>query len=218
MGASEWNLKASRCLEPEEAQAIVQAARERAERSAKRGGRQAEVSYLALRLGLEAGLRATEIAELGVEDLDLRRLDSARLLVRNGKGGKSRVVPIRADLAKHLRTYLGDVRPELVQGDDAGTVLLGNGGKPLSRHTLNGRMRTIYRKAGLSDDRIAQLSPVHSLRHTCGMQLYRKTHNLRLVQEHLGHSRSATTEVHAKVLGEDQREAIEAAFGDYDNE
>jgi site-specific recombinase XerD len=194
---------------------VVDAARDRAERSAKRGGHQAEVSYLALRLGLEAGLRASEIARLGVNDLDLRRLDSARLLVRHGKGGKSRVVPIRADLAKHLRTFLEDVRPALVQGDDPGTVLLGNGGTPLSRHTLNGRMRTIYRNAGLSDERITQLSPVHSLRHTCGMQLYRKTHNLRLVQEHLGHSRSTTTEVYAKVLGEDQREAIEAAFADF---
>jgi integrase len=215
MGTSEWTLQPSRCLEPHEAQAVVDAARDRAERSAKRGGHQAEVSYLALRLGLEAGLRASEIARLGVNDLDLRRLDSARLLVRHGKGGKSRVVPIRADLAKHLRTFLEDVRPALVQGDDPGTVLLGNGGTPLSRHTLNGRMRTIYRNAGLSDERITQLSPVHSLRHTCGMQLYRKTHNLRLVQEHLGHSRSTTTEVYAKVLGEDQREAIEAAFADF---
>ncbi len=194
---------------------MVDAARDRAERSAKRGGRQAEVSYLALRLGLEAGLRASEIARLAVNDLDLRRLDSARLLVREGKGGKSRVVCIRADLAKHLRAYLADVRPALVNGHDPETVLVGNGGQPLNRHKLNGRMRTIYRNAGLPADRIVQLSPVHSLRHTCGTQLYRRTKNLRLVQEHLGHSRSTTTEVYAKVLDEDRREAVESAFADF---
>ena len=176
MPSSEWILAAAKCLEPEEVQAVVDAARGRAERSRKRGGLQAETSYLALRLGLETGLRATEMATLGVADVDLRKLATARLLVRCGKGGK-----------------------------------------PLNRHSLNGRMLTIYRQAGLPQERIEQLSPVHSLRHTCGTALYRATRDLRLVQEHLGHSRSTTTEVYAKVLDRDKRAAVEAAFAPYDD-
>ena len=215
MPSSEWILDATRCLEPEEAQAVLDTARERAERSRKRGGHQAEVSYLALRLGLEVGLRATEMIKLDVADIDLRKLATARLIVRHGKGGRSRVVALRADLAKYVRSYLADVRPNLVNGHDPGTLLLGNGGKALIRHSLNGRMLTIYRRAGLPQERIEQLSPCHSLRHSCGTQLYRTTHDLRLVQEHLGHSRSTTTEVYAKVLGRDKRAAVEAAFATY---
>ena len=218
MPASEWILDATRCLEPEEAQAVVDAARERAELSRKRGGHQAQVSHLALRLGLEVGLRATEMARLAVADCDLRKLATARLLVRHGKGGKSRVVALRGDLAKHLRQYLADVRPCLVNGHDPGTLLVGNGGKALNRHGLNGRMLTIYHRAGLPQERIEQLSPVHSLRHTCGTALYRATRDLRLVQEHLGHSRSTTTEVYAKVLDRDKRAAVEAAFATYDGQ
>lgn len=109
----EWLLAPTRCLEPEEAQAVLDVARARAERSAKRGGLQAHVSLVALRLGLEAGLRASEIVNLGRDDVDLRKLATARLFVRCGKGGKSRVVPLRSDLAKHVRSYLADVRSHL---------------------------------------------------------------------------------------------------------
>ena len=218
MATKQWTLAPTRCLEPDEAQTVLDVARDRADKSAKRGGRQAAVSLLALRLGLEAGLRASEIAGLGKDDLDLRRLATARLLVRRGKGGRSRVVPLRSELAKHVRAYLADVRPALVNGHDPGTLLVGNAGKALTRFSLNSRMRTIYRKAGLPADRIAELSPCHSLRHTCGTQLYRTTRDLRLVQTHLGHSRSTTTEVYAAVLDDDRRAAVEAAFGQYDGE
>ena len=216
MAASTWTLAPTRCLEPEEVDSVLTAARARAEKSAKRGGLQAEVSLLALRLGLEAGLRASEMAHLAVTDVDMRRVEAGRIHVRRGKGGKSRVVPIRADLAQHVRRYLKEVRPKLAPNPDPGNLLLGNGGVPLTRHTLNGRMRTIYRAAGLPAARIEELSPVHSLRHTCGTILYRKTKDLRLTQDMLGHSRPSVTAIYATVVDGEKRAAIESAFADLD--
>jgi len=216
MAASTWTLLPTRCLEPEEVDAVLASARGRAARSARRGGLQAEVSLLALRFGLEAGLRATELVELAVADADLRKLATARIHVRKGKGGKSRVIPIRASLAQHVRRYVSEVRPRLAADPDPGNLLLGNGGKPLSRHSLNGRMRTVYRNAGLPQGRIKELSPVHSLRHTCGTILYRKTKDLRLTQDVLGHSRPSVTAVYATVVDGEKRSAIEAAFADLD--
>jgi len=183
-------------------------------KSAKRGGLQAEVSWLAFRLGLEAGLRANEIACLKKDDLDLRRLDDAKLHVRKGKRGSNGVIFVPKTLAAHLRRYLQEVRPKLKGRKDPGNLLLGREGKPLTRLTMNKRMRTLLRGAGLPEERLKELSPVHCLRHTCGVMLYRATKNLRLVQKQLRHSRSTTTEVYANLLDEDWRAGIEAAFAE----
>lgn len=54
-------------------------------------------------------LRASELCELDLPDIDLKNLN---LHVRNGKGGKSAVVPIAPDCAEILKQYL-EVRPPL---------------------------------------------------------------------------------------------------------
>jgi len=199
----QWHLDPKAYLDPEEVEQVRECARSRAESSAKRGGYQAGVSWVALRLGLEVGLRASEIASLKKGDLDLRRLDDAKLFVRKGKRGSNGVVFVPKSLAAHLRRYLKEVRPKLVQGKDPGTLLLGREGKPLTGASVNKRMRTILKNAGLPKRRLNELSPVHCLRHTCGVMLYRATKNLRLVQKQLRHARSTTTEVYANLLDED---------------
>jgi integrase len=50
------------------------------------------------------GLRRQELCNLSVEDVDLER---SRLLIRAGKGDKSRVVPIAESLVADLRAYIG---------------------------------------------------------------------------------------------------------------
>ena len=209
---ADWNLDPKAHLDPDELTKVTDWARQRAEQSAKRGGYQAEVSWLALRLGLEAGLRASEIADIHKADLDLRRLDEARLFVRNGKGGKSAVVMLNKDLAAHVRRYLKEVRPKVARRKRSAHLLLGREARPLTRLTMNKRMRTILKNSGLPKRRLRELSPVHCLRHTCGVMLYRATKNLRLVQKQLRHARSSTTEVYANLLDEDWRGGVEAAF------
>ena len=107
-------------------------------------------------------------------------------------------------MAAHIRRYLQEVRPKLKGKRDPGNLLLGREGKPLTRLTMK-RMRTLLKGAGLSEGRLNELSPVHCLRHSCGVMLYRATKNLRRVQKQLRHSRSTTTEVHANLLDEDWR-------------
>ena len=208
----QWTLDSKAYLDIKEVKKVMAWAEAHAQKSAKRGGYQAEVSWLALRLGLEAGLRANEIATLRKDDLDLRRLDEARLHVRKGKRGSNGVIFVPKSLAAHLRCYLKEVRPKLKPRKDHGNLLLGREGKPLTRLTMNKRMRTLLRAAGLPEGRLNELSPVHCLRHTCGVMLYRATKNLRLVQKQLRHTRSTTTEVYANLLDEDWRAGVEAAF------
>jgi len=114
-------------------------------------------------------------------------------------------------VAAHIRRYLQEVRPKLKGKRDPGNLLLGREGKPLTRLTMK-RMRTLLKGAGLSEGRLKELSPVHCLRHSCGVMLYRATKNLRLVQKQLRHSRSTTTEVYANLLDEDWRAGVEAAW------
>jgi integrase len=151
-------------------------------------------------------------AGLKKDDLDLRRLDDAKLVVRKGKRGSNGVVFVPKSLAAHIRRYLHEVRPKLKGRKDPGNLLLGRERKPLTRLSLNKRMRTLLKGAGLSEERLNELSPVHCLRHTCGVLLYRATKNLRLVQKQLRHARSTTTEVYANLLDEDWRQGVEAAF------
>ncbi len=152
MPASEWILDATRHLEPEEAEVVVGATRERAECSIKRGGLRAEALRLVLRFGLEVGLRATEMVSLVVADCDQRGLATARMLARYRKGGRSRAVAPRSGLAEHVRQYLADVPLRLVNDHDRATLLVGDGGNARTRRRLNGRMRTIHKRAGLSQE------------------------------------------------------------------
>ena len=121
-----------------------------------------------------AGLRAAEIAALDACDIDHRR----RALRVLGKGGKERMVPMHPDLAAALEPCRrGPVIPSRATG---GSVRPG---------TISAIVAVHLRSRGI--DRTC-----HSLRHWFGTETHQQCHDLRVVQELMGHSSIATTEVY----------------------
>ncbi len=139
-----------------------------------------------VRLMLEAGLRVGEVVALQPEHLDMT---TCRLLIREGKGAKDRVLWIGDGLRDLIGGWL-ERRPEspwLFPTRDGGKV---------SPRYMRALVKRMARKAGVSE--AARVSP-HTLRHTFATDLYADTTNLRLVQKALGHSDVSTTMIYTHV-------------------
>lgn len=143
-----------------------------------------------------AGLRISELIGLDVDDVDL---DEGVVVVRSGKGGKGRLVPLGSAARRALDEYLVQTRPELVRrgggrpGDAAALFLNSRGGR-LGRQGCWKVLKRHARTAGL--DRL--VSP-HTLRHSFATHMLDAGADIRVVQELLGHSSLATTQVYTLV-------------------
>ncbi len=127
-----------------------------------------------LELLYAAGIRASELTGLRLEDVNAA-VGYIRCL---GKGGKERIVPIGRRAVERLREY-----------NSPGPMLF-----PISRETLWRIVKKAAQKAGLRD----RVHP-HTLRHSFATHLVRNGADLRYVQEMLGHSNIATTQIYTEV-------------------
>lgn len=136
------------------------------------------------------GCRASEVVGLKLADL---YLDSAfcRCL---GKGSKQRIVPLGRAAIASLRSYLGESRAQFVSDPSAIWVFVSRGGKRLSREMLWVIVKKYVVRTGLP----STISP-HSLRHSFATHILSGGADLRTVQELLGHSSIATTQIYTHV-------------------
>jgi len=173
----------------------------------RRGGDRYDVRNAAVVEALfGTGLRVSELCALAVGDLYLKS-DSRNVLVRRGKGGRSRLVAISASLAKYLvrfirwKTAIGEaISPE-------SPLFLSERGGKLHRSAVHRVWKTALERAGLP-----MHHGVHATRHSYAVELYRRTRDLRLTQRLLGHSSPNTTQVYASLLDEDVRKGVEAIW------
>jgi len=141
------------------------------------------------------GLRASELADLSMDDLHFD-LGIIRVV---GKGGKERIIPIGGPAVQALQEYLTVLRPQLVAVKTqrakahAGRVFLSRSGGPVTRVVMWQLVRRMAVRAG-----IRAIHP-HTLRHTFATHLLSGGADLRVVQELLGHSNVATTQVYTHV-------------------
>jgi integrase/recombinase XerD len=153
---------------------------------------------------LSSGLRASEVAALQVRDC-LLGYGQASLVVRQGKGGKTREVFIPQELKAHLKAFLTwkAARGEVVS--DEAPIFTGQRGV-LTRNGVWRAVKGLMAAVGL-DPRYA----THSCRHTYATHLYRVSgHDLEVVQEQLGHASVKTTSIYARVTKEDKLRAADA--------
>jgi integrase/recombinase XerD len=146
-----------------------------------------------LRLMVDAGLRVGEVLALQMRDLDWT---AGKLMIRQGKGAKDRVVWINEDLLVLLRQW----RERRPTGDVLFTTLKGD---ELDSRYVREMVKRLARKAGIEKD----VHP-HLLRHTMATDLLRATKNLRLVQKALGHSNITTTTIYAHIVDGELEEAM----------
>lgn len=133
------------------------------------------------------GARLNEATHLRVSDIDGGRM---MVHIRNGKGGKPRMVPMSAALRELLRSYWGAEHPR---------DYLFPGSKPDRPLHENGVQKACA-KARL-DARLDKPVSVHTLRHSYATHLLELGVDLRTIQKLLGHSDLSTTAVYMHVTG-----------------
>jgi integrase/recombinase XerD len=149
------------------------------------------------------GSRASEVVGLKLADM---HLDSGFCKCL-GKGNKQRIVPLGRPALAALRTYLSDLRPELIRAvPDAPWVFVSRGGRVLTREMLWILVKKYVRRAGLS----IKVSP-HTLRHSFATHLLAGGADLRTVQELLGHANIRTTQ-HYTHVDRDRLKSIHRRF------
>jgi len=86
------------------------------------------------------GMRRMEFVDLKVDDLDAER---GTVLVRSGKGGKDRLIPIGERASRWIHRYLQDARPQLVVPPDDRTLFLTRTGEAFNHHNAAGQAVTV---------------------------------------------------------------------------
>lgn len=157
----------------------------------------AERDRLALLALVTTGLRRSELCSLEWRDLELNGRKRS-LLVRHGKGGKSRRQPLPARLAHELLKLRDSRQP--AQTDP---VFCGLAGRRLQETILADIIRRATKRAGIEKHVTA-----HTLRHTAATWLRQEVGDTRLVAEYLGHADLSTVARYAHV---DRDELFDAA-------
>ncbi len=138
-----------------------------------------------LELFYSSGLRLAELVGLDLADLDL--VDrTVRVL---GKGGKTRIVPVGSKAAAALAAWLRE-RPALAAAGEHAVFVGRNGGR-LGVRAVQLRVDAWARRHGLD----VKVHP-HLFRHSFATHLLESSHDLRGVQELLGHANISTTQVY----------------------
>jgi integrase/recombinase XerC len=136
------------------------------------------------------GIRVSELCGLDVDDVDTGR----RLLRVLGKGNKQRTVPFGRPALTALSDWLTDGRPALATGESGPALLLGPRGRRLDPR----QARTVVHQTMSAVDGAPDIGP-HGLRHSAATHLLEGGADLRVVQELLGHSTLATTQLYTHV-------------------
>jgi site-specific recombinase XerD len=156
-------------------------------------------------LAYSCGLRAEELVSLSGADIDY---DGEQLRVE-GKGRKTRFVPVGEPAMAAVRAYLERARPTLaaqaphaptgaseraVELREPDALFLSKSGRPLGTGDVRRRLRTWTARVGIGE----RASP-HALRHSFATHLLDGGADLRSIQELLGHASVSSTQIYTRV-------------------
>jgi site-specific recombinase XerD len=162
---------------------LVNAMRAENKKSHKKSARR---DILLVDLILHTGLRRAEAAALKVGDIDT---DRQLLIVRMGKGGKDRTIPLSYETSLRLGDFIrGRPKEEKVF--------------ELAASSISGKIKRFADKAGVK-------LHTHSLRDAFGTQLLERGATIREVQELLGHANLAVTERYTLLTSKHLRKAVD---------
>jgi len=143
-----------------------------------------------LELLYATGMRASEIADIGVADINFQ-IGYLRCI---GKGRKERIIPVNRTALTKVDDYLEKLRGKLLRKKSSTALFLSRTGEPLNRIEVWRIVRRAAQMAGL----VGKVSP-HTLRHCFGSHLLQGGADLRSVQEMLGHADVTTTQIYTHV-------------------
>jgi integrase/recombinase XerD len=160
-----------------------------------------------LELLYATGARISEAVDLNVDDVISIEGGTADVVRLFGKGGKQRIVPLGSFARASLDAYLVRARPLLSsRGGSTPALFLGIRGQRVSRQNAWLIIRARAEQAGLE----TEISP-HTFRHSFATHLLAGGADVRVVQELLGHSSVATTQIYTQVTADTLRDMYTTA-------
>jgi integrase/recombinase XerD len=146
-----------------------------------------------LELMYATGCRVSEVTDLHIVNV---HLDDGYCLAE-GKGSKQRMVPFGKRAVEAIQTYLRELRPSLVRGQDEREcpwLIVSRTGKQLRREAVWELVKRYALRADIDPD----ISP-HTLRHSFATHMLAGGADLRQIQEMLGHASIQTTQIYTQV-------------------
>ena len=177
-------------MQPEEMKQLLSTLKE--DKKAKR-------SFLMWRLALNTGMRLGELLSLNVG-----QVEGQTGFEVIGKGKKLRFVPLNQEMQKHIAEYLKWKKWKKEDCSfDAPLFLSRNSGRITKAAAIND-FRKWVKAAGIMGD----FTP-HACRHTTATQIWKKTGDLKLIKDLLGHARISTTDIYTHTTKEDLKKTVE---------
>jgi len=136
------------------------------------------------------GVRVSELCNMDLEDIDF---DEHTIRIR-GKGDKTRIVFVDDDTLKEISVFIGN---RIV-----GPLFIGQQGKHISSRAIQHIFKH-YAPNGITP---------HKIRHSYASELYKRSKNLRVVQENLGHTSIKTTEIYLHTDIDERRQIYQQFF------
>ena len=149
-----------------------------------------------------SGIRISELVGLDLGDIDRQR-STIKVM---GKGSKERIVPLGQPALTAVDNWINKARAELVSQSSGSALFIGSRGKRIDQRVA----RSVVYQAMEAIGSDKKLGP-HTLRHSAATHLLEGGADLRTVQEILGHSSLATTQIYTHVSQERIKKAYEQA-------
>ncbi len=163
----------------------------------RKGGFQ---DYVILHLLYDSGARASEVADLKLDYFNL----SQNTLSILGKGNRYRQIKLWPITVRLLELYMKNYRlkPKPLYSN---YLFINQRKEAFTRHGIN-RLCKKYLLKALGAERLKMLSPAHSFRHTCAVNMLSSGHSLDEIKNHLGHEKLTSTMVYLKLNLAQKRE------------
>lgn len=148
------------------------------------------------------GLRRMELPTLKLYDVDLiQRI----VMVREGKGGRDRVIPIGKRAAAWVEKYLIESRPQLLVADHE-ALFVNDYGEPVTPEFLATKVKRYMMFAGITN----KTGSCHLFRHAMATHMLDNGADTRFIQAMLGHADLSTTQIYTHVAIDKLREIHDA--------
>ena len=151
-----------------------------------------------LELFYATGIRRSEMTHLDHGDYEAA---TCTLVVRQGKGGKSRMLPVGERAAAWMDRYLSECRPLFAYLPNETALFLSGYGTRITSAYLGNWIKKLLKSCDIDKP-----GSCHLWRHTCATDMHRGGADIRYVQAMLGHERMETTQIYTHVHIEALRE------------
>ncbi len=145
------------------------------------------------------GIRRRELCDLQIFDVDL---EEHTLIIRRGKNGDGRLIPLGKRASKWVEKYLDESREKLLKHEPTDSLFITVNGSPMSLSLISPTLKKYFNAADVSKKGCS-----HLFRHSMATLMLKNGADIRVVQEILGHNQITTTQIYTHLNIEHLQEA-----------